>query len=92
MKLSVEISLYPLNSDYIPVIKDFISDISAHEDIEIYTNAMNTQLCGEYARVFDVVRNGLQRSYETHGKQVLVCKFIVGDLDIGHWKPELNRR
>jgi len=33
----------------------------------------------------------MRRSYEAHGAQVLVCKFIVGDLDIGQWKPELNQ-
>jgi uncharacterized protein YqgV (UPF0045/DUF77 family) len=92
MKLSAEISLYPLASEYIPIIKDFIAAISVHEDIEIYTNAMSTQVCGEYDRVFDIIRSGLQRSCAAHGKQVLVCKFIVGDLDIGNWKPELNQR
>jgi uncharacterized protein YqgV (UPF0045/DUF77 family) len=92
MKLTAEISLYPLNADYIPIIKAFIADISAHQDMEVYSNAMSTQVCGEYDRVFDVIRSAMQRSYEVHGKQVMVCKFIVGDLDIGHWKPELNQR
>jgi len=53
MKLTAEISLYPLNAEYIPIIKDFIADISAHEDVEIYTNAMSTQVCGEYGRIFE---------------------------------------
>jgi uncharacterized protein YqgV (UPF0045/DUF77 family) len=91
MKLTAEISLYPLNEEYIHVIKTFIADVSAHSDIEIYTNAMSTQICGEYERVFDIIRPALRRSYEAHGAQVLVCKFIVGDLDIGQWRSDLNQ-
>jgi len=91
MKLTAEISLYPLNAEYIPIIKDFIADISAHEAVEIYTNAMSTQVCGEYGRIFEIIQPAMRRSYEAHGAQVLVCKFIVGDLDIGQWKPELNQ-
>jgi uncharacterized protein YqgV (UPF0045/DUF77 family) len=86
MKLTVEISLYPLNADYIPIIKAFIADVSANQDIEVYTNAMSTQVCGEYGRVFEIVQSAMRRSYEAHGKQVMVCKFIVGDLDIGQWR------
>jgi uncharacterized protein YqgV (UPF0045/DUF77 family) len=91
MKLTAEISLYPLSADYILIIEDFIADISAHDDIEIHTNAMSTQVCGEYDRVFDIVRSAMRRSYETHGEEVMVCKFIVGDMAIGLWKPELNQ-
>ena len=92
MKLSAEISLYPLNQEYIPIIKDFIADLSQHSDIEIHTNAMSTQMCGEFERVFALLAAGLRRSIEVHGKQVLVCKFIPGDLEIGRWKPELNQQ
>ena len=92
MKLTAEISVYPLNGEYISIIKDFIADISAHEDIEIYTNALSTQACGEYDRVFEIIRSAMRRSYEAHGVEVLVCKFIIGELDISRWKPELNQR
>ena len=32
MKVAVDISLYPLNADYIPPIKDVIDRINQHED------------------------------------------------------------
>ena len=82
MKLTAELSLYPLNEQYIPVIKAFIDAVQQHGDLEVVTNAMSTQLCGDYDRVLNVVQQELLASFERFGKQVLVCKFIVGELDI----------
>ena len=86
MLLTAELSLYPLQQDYIAVIQTFIERMRRHEDIQIVTNAMSTQICGDYERVFDLVQAELAHSYREYGKQVLVCKFIVGDLDITQWK------
>lgn len=83
MKLTAEISLYPLNQDYIPIIKEFVIALRKYTDLTLVTNAMSTQVCGGYEAVFAALENELRASYERHGKQVLVAKFIVGELDIG---------
>ena len=82
MKLTAELSLYPLQEDYIPVIQAFISAARADSDLVIVTNAMSTQVCGDYDKVFSMVQQALKTSYQQHGRQVLVCKFIPGQLDI----------
>lgn len=82
MKLTAELSLYPFANEYIPVIKSFIDAAAKHADITVITNAMSTQICGEWNAVFDLVSTELQRSYQAYGKQVLVCKFIPGELPI----------
>jgi len=82
MKLTAELSLYPLQDEYIPVIQAFINAARQHSDVTIVTNAMSTQICGEYEQVFALVQHELKASYQRYGKQVLVCKFIVGELDI----------
>ncbi|MBT4522880.1 MAG: hypothetical protein HOC23_23010 [Halieaceae bacterium] len=82
MKLTAEISLYPLKEEYIPIIRDFINALHEHGDMKIVTNAMSTQICGDYERVFALIRQELKASYQRSGKQVMVCKFIVGELDI----------
>ena len=82
MKLTAELSLYPLQEEYIPVIQAFIEALQEHRDIGVVGNAMSTQVCGEYDRVFALVAKELQTNYERFGKAVLVCKFIVGELDI----------
>jgi uncharacterized protein YqgV (UPF0045/DUF77 family) len=82
MKLTAEISLYPLHQEYIPVIREFIDALHQHGDLRIVTNAMSTQVCGDFDHLFAVLRQELKASFDKHGKQVLVCKFIPGELDI----------
>ena len=82
MKLTAELSLYPLQDQYIPVIQAFIEAARLHTDLRIVTNAMSTQICGDWDAVFDLINRELKASAERHGRQVLVCKLIPGELDI----------
>ncbi|EEB80214.1 hypothetical protein GPB2148_3028 [marine gamma proteobacterium HTCC2148] len=43
---------------------------------------MSTQVCGDWATVIELVDQCLRASTERFGKQVLVCKFIPGELEI----------
>tara|TARA_R110001592_G_scaffold363371_1_gene685624 strand:+ start:241277 stop:241531 length:255 start_codon:yes stop_codon:yes gene_type:complete len=82
MKLTAEMSLYPLQEEYIPAIQGFIDSVRAHTDLEVISNAMSTQICGDYTRVFEVVSEALATSTRTFGKQVLVVKFIPWELEL----------
>ncbi len=73
MKVAVDISLYPLNADYIPPIKDVIDRINQHEDIEVWTNAMSSQLFGE----FDVVMQALHKEIGTTFEQIPKAVFTI---------------
>ena len=83
MKLTAELSLYPVQENYLQVIQAFIDKVRAHNDLQVVTNAMSTQVCGDYARVFAVVSETLAQSTRQFGKQVLVVKFIPWQLDLG---------
>ncbi|KZN51870.1 hypothetical protein [Pseudoalteromonas luteoviolacea] len=80
MKLSVEISKYPLHSDYIPFIKAFIERLNQHENLKVITNTMSTQVFGDYDVVMSVIQTEMKASFEQFGKCIFVCKFISGDL------------
>ncbi|MEH6571464.1 MAG: YkoF family thiamine/hydroxymethylpyrimidine-binding protein [Halioglobus sp.] len=82
MKLTAELSLYPLQDEYIPIIQAFIEAVRKYPNIVVVSNAMSTQVCGEYEQIFTLIREELAASYQRFGTQVLVCKFIVGELDI----------
>ena len=82
MKLTAELSLYPLREGYVDIIQTFIENAGKHSGITLVTNAMSTQVCGDYDRVMALIANELRASYETFGTQVLVCKFIPGELAI----------
>ena len=76
MKLTAELSLYPLQEEYIPIIQAFIEALRKHENITIISNAMSTQICGEFDQVIALIGTELKASYARTGKQVLVCKYI----------------
>ncbi|NOU51991.1 hypothetical protein HG263_15770 [Pseudoalteromonas sp. JBTF-M23] len=80
MKISVEISKYPLHQDYIPFIKDFIERLNQHSELKVVTNCMSTQVFGEYDVVMPLLQTHMKQSFEAYGKIVFVCKFICGDL------------
>jgi uncharacterized protein YqgV (UPF0045/DUF77 family) len=79
MDIGVEISLYPLNADYIPPIQGFIDRLNTHAGLKIITNSMSTQVFGEYGRVMQALNAELRRSFETNDKAVFVMK-VLGPL------------
>ena len=82
MKLTAELSLYPLQEEYIPIIQSFIESLHKYSDLTVVTNAMSTQICGDSDCVFSALQQVLEASYARFGRQVLVCKFIPGELYI----------
>lgn len=82
MKLTAELSLYPVQENYIAVIQTFINALREQPDLQVVTNAMSTQVCGDYAQVFAAVSEALAASTRQFGKQVLVVKFIPWELDL----------
>ena len=82
MKLTAELSLYPLQEDFIPVIQGFIEAVREHGGLEVVTTATCTQICGDYAQVFAAVAETLAASTQKFGKQVLVAKFIPWELEL----------
>lgn len=80
MKLSVEISMYPLKDEYIPSIQAFIDRLNRHSELRVFTNTMSTQIFGDYDLLMDILKQEIRASYEKHGRAIFVCKFIQGDL------------
>jgi uncharacterized protein YqgV (UPF0045/DUF77 family) len=76
MRVTAELSLYPLAGDVEAPVWAFIEHIIASNRCSAATNSMSTQITGESADVFDSVRQALETSYEAFGRQVLVAKFI----------------
>ena len=79
MKLVVEISLYPLQEDYIPHIKTFIERINQYADIQVQTHATSTIVMGQYDDVMSMLSVEMKRSHEELGQGIFVCKFLNGD-------------
>jgi uncharacterized protein YqgV (UPF0045/DUF77 family) len=78
MRTAVEISLYPLDEDYVPPIKDFIGRINAHAGLSVVTNAMSTQVSGEHEALFAALAAETRRTFEAGGRAVFVMKVLGG--------------
>jgi len=80
MMLSVEISMYPLQDDYKPKIKDFLDDINAQAtNVEIRSSNMSTRIFGDYDEVTTLLNLAMKTSMKEFGKIVFVCKYLEGD-------------
>ena len=80
MKISVEISYYPLNDKYIQPIKRFIEKFKNDPNIVIKPNTMSTQIFGEYDDVMDKLKTELKEAF-TLPHSVFVLKIINADLE-----------
>lgn len=78
MKISVELSLYPLNDNYLNIIGDIVEKLNAAEDLEVVTNSMSTQIFGEYDKIMQLLNQTVKYSFDKYGKQVFVAKFLNG--------------
>lgn len=76
MKIAVDISLYPLQEDLIPPIKDVIERLRGHENLYVDTNSMSTQIRGEYDDVMAVLTTELRTTFEQLPKGVFVIKML----------------
>ena len=76
MQMTMEISMYPLQADYRPLIKDFIERFNQEEGLDITTTHTSTLVIGEYRRLMAVMTALLEWSSQTQGRAVFVTKFI----------------
>ena len=70
---SLEISMYPLQDEYLTKIEDFLFHIHKVEGIKVQTNVMSTQLFGPLDLVFDTVKEAIKQVY-SDGTQ---CPFAI---------------
>ena len=79
MKISVEISMYPLTQDYIPPIKSFIEALNTEPNVECRTNGMSTQIFGEYDVVMALLQKTMKSAMNQEPKVIFVTKFLSAD-------------
>ena len=78
MKASIDISLYPLTSEYEEVITNFILDLRKRPGIKVETNGLSTQLFGDYDTLMDILKEDIGRVFEER-KAVFVLKLAADE-------------
>jgi len=82
MKVTIELSLYPLKSDYTGVIIDFVKALKSHATINVHTTAMSTYVSGDYDEVMNTVQAELKKVHELIPDSATVMKIIPKDLNV----------
>lgn len=80
MKIAVEVSLYPLHSDYLGEISEVVKRLNNAPDVQVVTNQMSTQVCGEFDAVMGLLNKEIYQQFEKSDKAVFVCKFLNKDI------------
>ena len=80
MQVAVDISLYPLDADFIPPIKDVIERLNQHDGIEVVTNPMATQLRGDYDTVMDALKKEIAVTFDAVPKAIFAIKILNNPL------------
>lgn len=82
MRITAELSLYPLQDDFTGPIKDFIHALRRQPGIEVVTNQLSTQLRGDFDAVTAAVTACLKTATTGEQPVILVAKYVTADLPI----------
>jgi uncharacterized protein YqgV (UPF0045/DUF77 family) len=83
MRITAEMSLYPLQGQPIEKILAFIVSITEDARLEVVVNQLSTQVRGDLGVVMAVLTTAIERSFGAGGAQALVLKILNADLPIG---------
>ena len=83
MRVTAEMSLYPLQGQPLVKILAFIETINGDARLEVVVNQLSTQVRGELRDVMSAITTAIERSFGGAGSQALVLKILNADLPIG---------
>lgn len=83
MRITVEMSLYPLHADALEKILNFIETLHDDPRLDVVVNQLSTQMRGELEVVMEALGAAMRQSFAGGGSQALVVKFLNVDLPIG---------
>lgn len=78
MKISVDISLYPMNKSFETPIVAFIEKLKTSH-FTVLENPLSTQIYGDYDQVMDFLKLAMKQTFVTEEMCVFTLKFIKGD-------------
>lgn len=76
MRASLELTLYPLQDNYLPIIQAFIAHLNSYSGLTVQTFPTATIICGDYDTVMDCFKNAVRWNTEHQGKAVFLAKVL----------------
>lgn len=78
MKISVELTLTPLQNEYEPAIIHFIKKLR-NSKLKVLENPLSTQVYGDYDDVMHVLNTEIKEAFELIDKGLLYMKIVKSD-------------
>ena len=84
MKISVELTLTPLQDDYEPAIINFIKSLR-NSGLTVVENPLSTQVYGDYDAVMNLLQKEMKVALEAVERGLLYIKIVKSDR--GDYEP-----
>lgn len=78
MKISVELTLTPIQDEYEPAIINFI-DALRDSGLEVKENPLSTQVYGDYDEVMQVLNKEMKNALEAVERGLIYMKIVKSD-------------
>ena len=78
MKISVELTLTPLQDDFEPAIIDFIKKMRS-SGLIVKENPLSTQVYGDYDEVMSLLQKEIKNAFEMIDRGLLYMKIVKSD-------------
>lgn len=78
MKISVELTLTPIQDNYEPAIINFIKQIRA-SGLTVKENPLSTQVYGDYDEVMELLNKEIKTAFEAIDRGLIYIKIVKSD-------------
>lgn len=76
MEISVDISLYPLQGEYLEPIRAFISAMENEPNVDVVCNELSTQMHGDYHTIMKFLEREVFAVFEEVPHSVFTIKMV----------------
>jgi len=76
MEISVDISMYPLQSEYEAPISAFIERLKLETTVKVSCNELSTQLHGDYRTIMKLLEEEIYSVFHEIPESIFVLKFV----------------
>ncbi len=79
MRISVDISLYPLTEQFVEPILKFIDQLESNPQLIVKRNSLSTQVFGEYQDVMAAMNSEIEAVFAAMSHSAFVLKLVGTD-------------
>lgn len=79
MRISIDISLYPLTEGFVEPILAFIDKLETNPKLIVKRNSLSTQVFGEYRDVMDTMDTEIEQVFNVMPDSAFVLKMVGTD-------------